>query len=102
MDIFSFLKFGKHDDFAVDLAEKFMVLYPVEATEDYQKKKNLKKYQQSLNLLHKEAWEYSKDLKLNIYTKAKIGNKFMWRLKRAGYNEVLVQDLTTTLLSTLN
>ncbi len=97
-----FSKIWENDDFAVDLAEKFMVLYPVEATEDYQKKKNLKKYQKSLNLLHKEAWEYSKDLKLNIYTKAKIGNKFMWRLKRAGYNEVLIQDLTTTLLSTLN
>jgi len=34
-----FSKIWENDDFAVDLAEKFMVLYPVEATEDYQKKK---------------------------------------------------------------
>jgi hypothetical protein len=62
-------------------------------------KKSLPKKQlEAVGKMFAQAERFSKEHKLNIYKKAKLGNAFKWRLKELGYTDALIDELTKELL----
>ena len=92
---------NKHNDAADKLADDFIKKCPLEVISNLKMKKNKIKYNGALNHLYSDTKEYARNNKLNMYTKAKIGNRFMWRLKESGYDEAMVEKLTTDVLKIL-
>ena len=101
MKILQYIFSGKHNNFANSLADNFMETCPLEVINDLDNQKNKNKYTKTINRTLSEAREYANKDKLNLYTKAKIGNKFMWRLKEAGYDKVFVDNITADILKSL-
>jgi len=92
----------KHDEFANGLAEEFIKKYPLTINFELRDKKADKKLGKAINTIYNKAREYSTKVKLGVYSKARIGNKFMWALKEEGYEEVLIEELTKDLLISLS
>lgn len=62
-------------------------------------KKNLaKKRQEVIGKLFAQAELSKRELKLNVYKKAKLGNAFKWQLKNMGYDAGYVDELTRELV----
>lgn len=62
-------------------------------------KKSLpKKQMEAVSKMFAQAERFSREHKLNIYKKAKLGNTFKWKLKELGYNNNLIDELTKELL----
>ena len=62
-------------------------------------KKSLpKKQMEAVGKMFAQAERFSREHKLNIYKKAKLGNAFKWKLKELGYAGGLVDELTKELL----
>lgn len=101
MNILNKIFSNKHEEFANHLAEYFIEKCPLEVINNQDNKKNKSKYSTALNKLFSETRDYNRKNKLNMYTKAKIGNRFMWKLKDAGYEEVVAEKLATDLLKIL-
>ena len=57
-----------------------------------------KKQAELLSNLSRQVVHFKLDHKLNIYTKAKLGNAFKWTLRNAGYDSKYVDELTTWLM----
>ena len=99
---FLFWKSNKeHDDFAKSLAEEFIANYPPPKERDSKDKKLELKFNKLTQRLYKQAREYNMKVNLGVYGKARVGNKFMWVLKDKGYEEVLIEEITTNLLRSL-
>lgn len=99
---FLFWKSNKeHDEFASSLAEEFIANYPPPQERDSQDKKLEFKFNKLTQRLYKQAQDYNAKVNLGVYGKARLGNKFMWALKDKGYEEVLIEELTTNLLRSL-
>ena len=93
----------KTDEFSLSLAEGFLHDFPIEADEKNKSRiKNQKKFNKALKNIDIKIQEYKSSNKLNIYKKARIGNKFMWFLKEHGYAEDLVEEITKHILIKLN
>ena len=91
----------EHDDFAKSLAEEFIANYPPPRERVSQDKKLELKFKKLTQRLYKQAQDYNIKVNLGVYGKARIGNKFMWELKDKGYEEVLIEEITTNLLRSL-
>ncbi|NIQ13437.1 MAG: hypothetical protein GTO02_03210 [Candidatus Dadabacteria bacterium] len=65
-------------------------------------KKRAQKFNKVTNRIYNQAGDYSSKVKLGVYSRARIGNKFMWALKEKGYEDLLIEELTTNLLRALN
>lgn len=57
-----------------------------------------KKHVAMLHQLEQQVTRFRDDHKLNIYTKAQLGNKFKWTLKERGYDAAYVDQLTNWLM----
>ena len=101
MKLFSWFSFKQHDDFANNLASEFIQNCPPALVHNPKNRKANNKINKSINKLYTQAHAYRSNVKLNIYTKARIGNKFMWSLKEAGYDETLIEELTNGILHVL-
>ena len=101
MKILNKLFSSRHNEAADKLAEEFISKCPLDVIGNLDKKKNKIKYNGALNHLYSDAKDYARNNKLNMYAKAKIGNRFMWNLKEYGYDEALVEKLTTDVLKIL-
>jgi hypothetical protein len=101
MNFFSLFSSKKHDDFAGDLASEFISSCPPAFVYSLRKRKDNNKFKKEITRLYKQAHDYYANNKLNIYTKARIGNKFMWSLKQAGYDDALIEELTNGILHAL-
>ena len=101
MNILNKIFSSKHDEFAIQAAEYFIEKCPLEVIDNQDNKKHRTKYSTALNKLFSDTRDYARNNKLNMYTKAKIGNRFMWKLKDAGYDQALVEKLTADILKIL-
>lgn len=102
MSLSSWFSLKKHDDFANNLVTEFVDKCPPSIIDNLHEKKSRIKYDKAINRLNMQAGYYTSNTKLNIYTKARIGNKFMWGLKESGYDEELIETLTNGLLHALS
>jgi hypothetical protein len=82
--------------FGIDLAKFFMERIPLE--EPHKKIKSLARKQEVLDKIFLQIQVFKIEHKLNIYKKAKLGNAFKWELLDAGYDSVLVDELTKLLM----
>ncbi len=102
MDFFFWRTNKKHDEFSSNLAQQFILICPLDLVENMPNKKAQIKYNKALNMLNSKAKDYRINAKLGIYSKARIGNKFMWALRSQGYNYEFVNNLTNLLLHSLS
>ena len=62
-------------------------------------KKSLpKKQMETIEKMFAQAQRFSKEHKLNVYKKAKLGSAFKWQLKELGYPDELINELTKEIL----
>jgi hypothetical protein len=101
MGLFSRYFLKQHDEFANKLAREFIENCPLTLINVTQNRKAVRKLDKTVNNLYAQAKDYRCKVKLNIYTKARIGNKFMWALRDAGYSEILIEELTNGILHAL-
>ena len=102
MNLFFWKNNKKHDEFADSLAKEFMKIYPPPDNTNLKQKKLEQKFTRVTQRIYSQAKDYSKQFKLGVYGKARIGNKFMWALKEEGYEEILIEELTANLLRSLD
>ena len=97
MNLFFWRTNKQHDEFARNLAKQFIELYPL-ALKDKSIRKSDIKFKQAMNMLDKNAKDYRTKNRLGVYSKARIGNRFMWELREQGYDDAFSEDITNTLL----
>ena len=102
MELFFWRSHKKHDEFANSLAEEFIKKYPSPKDCNVRDKKLGQKFNKITQRIYSQAKDYSTQFKLGVYSKARIGNKFMWALKEQGYEEVLIEEFITNLLRSLD
>ena len=57
-------------------------------------KKAAAKQKRTHNLVLRQAHDYARGNKLNVYTKARLANQFKWALSEAGYPKAFVDTMT--------
>lgn len=92
----------RHDVFAEGLARDFTSLCPPDAVYKPKKRKDSIKLLKTVNRVYAAARSYQQGNKLSMYARARIGNEFMWRLRDAGYEDVLVERVTNGILLCLS
>lgn len=102
MILFPWFSLKKHDEFANNLASEFIKNCPPTLIYKPKDKKASNKLNKTINKLYTLAHAYRNTVRLNLYTKARIGNKFMWSLKEAGYDETFIEELTNGILHALS
>ena len=100
MNILRFSINTKIDEFALDLAEEVVNLSSAEVGKST--KKDSKKLSRANKALTQKIHQFSKENKLGVYKKARIGNKFMWYLREHGFEKEIAKDLTQALIHQLN
>jgi hypothetical protein len=85
--------------FGGELAQLFIGKMPLDTRR--KDKKFATKAQGVLNSLDQRIKQFKVQHKLNLYTRARLGNQFKWTLKDAGYDESYVEELTEWLLQRL-
>lgn len=85
--------------FGEELAQRFIQGLPLDTPRT--DKKFAAKAQRLLNRLDGEVQRFKTNHKLNIYTRAQLGQQFKWALKDAGYDAAYVDQLTDWLVKRL-
>lgn len=57
-------------------------------------KKNQSKQKRAHDLVLRQAHDYVRGHRLNVYTKARLANRFKWALLEAGYPKTFVDAMT--------
>ena len=89
------------NEFAEDLAREFVKSFPPELLKDISNKKVQLKFKKAITRIEDKARSYSSNVKLGLYSRAKIGNTFMWVLKDCGYEADIIENITNDLLHSL-
>jgi len=85
--------------FGGELARFFIERMPLD--DQRKDKKFAAKAQRLLSKIDLDVQRFKATHKLNIYTRAKLGNTFKWTLKDAGYDATYVDELTAWLVKRL-
>ncbi len=101
MSIFFWKNNKNYDDFAQELANDFITGFPNDAAHSVPNKKNKIKLNKTIDKLGVKATAFAKENKLGVYSKARIGNQFMWALKEQNYDEKFIDEITKDLVATL-
>jgi hypothetical protein len=64
------------------------------ASVDAQGKKAESKQKKTHDMVLRQAHEFARQHKLNLYTKARLANRFKWALLEAGYPKAFVDTMT--------
>lgn len=102
MSIFFWKKNKEYDEFALSLANDFIKGFPNDAAHSVPNKKNKIKLNKTIDRLNVKATGFAQQNKLGLYSKARIGNKFMWALKEQQYDEKFIDEITKDLVATLS
>ena len=102
MDLFFWKKNQKIDEFALQLANHFFKIVPPEKIASEQNmRKTLKKLDRELNKIFSNISNFDAQNKLGIYTRARLQNKFNYRLDELGYAPEFVKALNSQMLAQL-
>lgn len=91
--IFKWFSTAAVDKFADDAAQEFIAGFPPSELED-QRRKGPARLKRASDKLNSSATAFAATQALNLYQKARLGNRFKWALKSAGYPEEFVDQLT--------
>ena len=100
MALFGLINTEAIEEFATGLADDLGRRFPPssEARTDTGAKYQLKVILEGLGA---RAVRFQSERKLNIYTKAKLGNVFKWRLKELGYSDAFAEQATKEIVTRL-
>lgn len=100
MALFGFLKAREVEEFATSLASDLGRRFPPasEARTDPGASYQIKVILEGLGA---RAVRYHQEHKLNVYTKAKLGNVFKWKLKELGYSADFTERATKEIVTRL-
>lgn len=97
--MFDWLKAGEAKKFGASLAQYFIEHVPSnERTGD---KKFALKTKKTLDAMARQATEFKRAHKLNVYKRAQLLNQFKWALKEAGLSDDYINQLSLWLNSAL-
>lgn len=84
------------DEFAGELAQQFALSCPL----DQMGRKTLppRRIAAEARVLCERAARFSDEQRLGVYSKARLGNAFRWKLTDLGYAPELVEELTRELV----
>lgn len=97
--VIDWLDAEKAKEFGESLAVYFIKNIPIDDKAD--EKKFASKTIKVLNTMAKQLVDFKKDNKLNIYKRAQLSNTFKWTLKKAGYNNTYINELTIWLVKNM-
>jgi hypothetical protein len=83
-------------DFGERLAKLLIERTPEEGS--IGKRRLTKKHEAMLHQLEQQVTKFKAEHKLNVYRKAKLGNRFKWVLREKGYDAEYVDQLTNWLM----
>lgn len=86
-------------EFGGELAQFFIGQMPLDRPS--KDKKFATKTQNLLLQMDRRVQQFKASHKLNIYTRARLGNQFKWTLKDAGYDDTYLEELTEWLVKRL-
>jgi hypothetical protein len=92
---------SRHDAFAAELARDFIDSCPPDEVLHPQKRKDSVRLVKTMNRVYDQARGYRGSQRPGWYGRARIGNELMWRLRDAGYDELLVDRVTNDVLRCL-
>ncbi len=95
--IFDWFDARAASEFGITLADFIAQRIPLNSD----KQKSGKKQQEIFQKAAAQITQFKSKNKLNVYTKAKLGNAFKWKLLDLGYDKALVDELTKELLVAL-
>lgn len=99
MNLFFWKKNQKIDEFALQLANHFFKIVPPENIASEQSmRKTLKKLDRELNKIFSKISTFDAQNHLGIYTRARLQNKFNYRLDELGYAPEFVKALNDQML----
>ena len=100
MALFGFLNTREVEEFATSLASDLGRRFPPasEARTDPGASYQIKVILEGLGA---RAVRYHQEHKLNVYTKAKLGNVFKWKLKELGYSADFAERATKEIVTRL-
>ena len=81
------------DEFANAIAADFLARFPPSEIED-QKRKGPARLKKAHDEIFARAEVFVRSKPLNMYKKARLGNRFKWALREAGYPAEFVNSLT--------
>ncbi|NIM28564.1 MAG: hypothetical protein GWN21_14900 [Gammaproteobacteria bacterium] len=86
------------DDFSRELAAQLASRYPPELSSATPSKKRDKKLGRALNHVYRQARDFTRERRLGVYGRARLGNGFKWELREMGYQQAFVEDATKGLI----
>ena len=92
------------DQFADSLIKEVITRYPPEGRDTDTKKAN-QRLQKVLNSLFRQIEVFANEHTLNIYKKARLGNRIKWAMREAGYPLNFSESFThevVTVISVIN
>ena len=81
------------DALAVGMAGDLVKRVPPASVDAHGKKAEAKQ-KRTHDLVLRQAYDYARQNKLNLYTKARLANRFKWALLEAGYPKPFVDSMT--------
>ena len=91
--IFGWFNSKEVDALAAEMARDLAKRVPP-ASIDAKGKKAENKQKRTHDLVLRQAHEFAREHKLNLYTKARLANRFKWELMEAGYPKAFVDSMT--------
>lgn len=97
MGLFSLFSSREVDDFAKQLAQDISKRYPP-SMDNSDKKVSANRLTKILEDAFAKAQTFSKEKKLGMYKKARLGNTFQWSLRDMGYSQKFIDIATEGLI----
>ena len=81
------------DKFADAISADFLARFPPSEIEA-QKRKGAARFKKARDAVFAQTEDFVRAKSLNMYKKARLGNRFKWALKEAGYPDKFIDSLT--------
>jgi hypothetical protein len=101
-DIFRPAKKRAIDELARALAEQFSGQYPLDMHQGSGNKKSDRKLTAAVDAVCARARSFHAQTSLDVYGKARLNNKFLWRLRDTGYDPEFIDEITKKVIISLS
>ena len=91
----------KVDEFADWLTAEMLKRYPPTGL-DTDPKKATKRFQKVHDSLLSRVQAFASETKLNLYTKARLGNRVKWAMREAGYPQSFADEFTNEVVTVIS
>ena len=98
--VFGFLDTKEVDEFADSIVAELLQRFPPSGV-DLSTRKAIDRVMKNVERIGARVAEFGRERRLNVYKKARFGNRIKWALKEAKYPELFVDVMTQELVTQL-